>query len=316
MEHFRFSVFTATYNRASFLPRVYKSLLDQTFKDFEWIVVDDGSTDNTEELIQSYINHGELKQITYVKKENGGKHTAWREATKIFQGKYVVAIDSDDTLTNNALEIFNKYWEELENSHDYDKYWEVKGRVQDENGVLIGPRLPQLTLSSTSQEMTFKYKVKSEMLGCRKKHVLRNEAKVPENFLFDSFCSNLGEIIRWSRAGKRYKTLYFDEIVRTYYFDAPNTLSKSNRLECNINKTYNSLVTSFYLLSENRTEMLKWDLLSYFYNIIVIIYMSFRLNKNPFKLPFENLNFLDFFLMILGYTPVYLAYLIREKYNN
>jgi len=78
MNNWRFSVFTATYNRAKFLPRVYKSLKDQTFKDFEWIIVDDGSTDNTEELVNSFLNEKVLKSIKYIKKENAGKHTAWR----------------------------------------------------------------------------------------------------------------------------------------------------------------------------------------------------------------------------------------------
>lgn len=308
MENFRFSVFTATYNRASFLPRVYKSLVEQTFKDFEWIVVDDGSTDNTEELIQSYIKEGKLKSITYIKKENGGKHTAWRAATKIFKGKYIVCIDSDDTLTTNALEIFNKYWIKLENSNDYDIYWEVKGRVQDEYGVLVGRKFPQLIMSTTSQEMTHRYRFKCEMLGCRKLEVLRNEAKVPEKFLFDTLCSNFGESVRWARAGKKYKTLYFDEVVRTYYFDAPDRLTKTNKISTKSKKYYNALVSSLYYLSENRTVMIKWDGMSYIYTIAIVLYMSFLLDKNPFKLPFKNLNFSDKLLMIMGYVPTYLFF--------
>src|SRR5690554_5433310 len=127
MEKYRFSVWTPTYNREKLLKRVYQSLLDQTFKDFEWIIIDDGSVDNTEDLVKGFINDGKLKSIRYFKKENGGKHTAWRMATNKFRAKYVVTIDSDDTLTPDALELFNKHWLELEKSTAYKDFWEVKG---------------------------------------------------------------------------------------------------------------------------------------------------------------------------------------------
>ena len=69
------SIITPTYNRAYILPKCYESLVNQTIKDFEWIVVDDGSTDNTENLINSFIKENKI-DIKYVKQENGGKPSA------------------------------------------------------------------------------------------------------------------------------------------------------------------------------------------------------------------------------------------------
>lgn len=312
MEIFRFSVFTATYNRASFLPRVYRSLVEQTYKDFEWIVVDDGSTDNTEDLIQSYINAGELKLITYKKKENGGKHTAWREATKIFQGKYVISIDSDDSLLPNALEIFDLNWRSLENSDEYQNFWEVKARGCYEDGSLVGNKLPEPILDIYAPILTYKYDIRGDLHGCRKASVLRNEAKVPDYFIFEENCSNFQEHIRWFRAGRIYKTRYIEEFTMIVSLAATDRLSRTNK-GTNLKQSYNTLVSSIFDLNENKSYMKKWKCILYYKTIAIILYMSFRLNKNPFKLPYEYLNYSDKIFMILGYIPIYFFYIIREK---
>ncbi len=314
MDKFRFSVFTATFNRVDLLPRLYKSLVSQCYKDFEWIVVDDGSTDGTKELISRYKALGELKEIIYIEKENGGKHTAWKIAENLFRGSYVVAIDSDDCLTPNALQFFNERWLDLENSKDYDNYWEVKGRVQDENSVMVGTILPSNMMTSSTLEIAYKYRIHGEMLGCRKPEVLRAEARIPEEFLFSDLCSNLDEIVRWSRAGKKYKTLYTNEVVRTYFFDATDSLSTiSTRKDGNLRRSYNTLVSAFYQLKENRREMILWNKSVYFKNLLVFIYVCFRLRLNAFKLVRNEFNGYDKLWMVLLFFPVYFFYLIREK---
>lgn len=103
------TVFTPTYNRAYIIKNVYDSLVKQTFRDFEWLVIDDGSTDNTEELIQSFVLEHRL-EIHYWKKENGGQHTALNFAIEKAKGKLLMIVDSDDFLTDNALERI-VYWE-------------------------------------------------------------------------------------------------------------------------------------------------------------------------------------------------------------
>ena len=103
------TVFTPTYNRAKTLVRVYESLLNQTNKDFVWLIVDDGSTDNTKVLVAKWIEENKLS-IEYHYKENGGKHTAMKMAYQLAQTKYLLAIDSDDELTPDAVEDFLNDW--------------------------------------------------------------------------------------------------------------------------------------------------------------------------------------------------------------
>ena len=78
---FRFSVFTATRNRANMLKRLYNELKSQTFQDFEWVLINDGSTDDTDEIV-AQIKQENIINLQYVKKTGGGKHTAWLVATK------------------------------------------------------------------------------------------------------------------------------------------------------------------------------------------------------------------------------------------
>lgn len=311
MDDIRFSIFTATYNRAKYLNRLYSSLKSQTFKDFEWIIIDDGSTDDTENVVQSFINEQKLKKIKYLKKDNGGKHTAWKLADRVFSAPYVIAIDSDDTLLPGALEIFNRYWEQLESSQDYHLFWEVKGRCQNEKGELLGGALPDKIFDSNTDEMVFKYGFKKEMHACRKSIVLRNEASVPENFPFQEKCNNFSESIRWSRAGKKFKTRYFDEVVRTYYSDAEDSLtSKKNISQSSL---YNSLVQTIYAIQERSNVMLKWDMQSYLKTIIIFYSTCFSLKHNPVKI--LRANAIDGFFIELMIIPSYVYWMILKKNN-
>ena len=111
------TVFTPTYNRIHTLPRLYKSLCHQTCMDFEWLVIDDGSSDNTRELIENYIKENRIN-IRYIYKENGGLHTAYNTAYENLSSELNVCVDSDDFMPENAVELILKKWEQ-EGSEKY-----------------------------------------------------------------------------------------------------------------------------------------------------------------------------------------------------
>ncbi len=100
----KFTVLTPTYNRAHTLTRLYESLKKQTIKDFEWLVIDDGSQDNTENLIKGFIEEKPFFNIVYKKQENGGKHRAINYGLPFAKGELTFFLDSDDWLLENALE--------------------------------------------------------------------------------------------------------------------------------------------------------------------------------------------------------------------
>ena len=106
----KITVFTPTYNRGYIIERLYRSLQRQTFRDFEWIVVDDGSSDNTKELVSEWMKEDNFFDIFYFKTENGGKGRAINFGLDRARGELFFTVDSDDYLTDDALEKV-VYWE-------------------------------------------------------------------------------------------------------------------------------------------------------------------------------------------------------------
>lgn len=96
------TIFTPTFNRRKTLKACYESLKKQDFTDFEWMVIDDGSTDGTASLIKSFQNDSPFK-IEYHYQENQGKHIAWNKALSMCQSEYFMCLDSDDELIPNTL---------------------------------------------------------------------------------------------------------------------------------------------------------------------------------------------------------------------
>ena len=111
MAEYSLTVFTPTYNRAHLIGRVYESLCQQTCQDFEWLVIDDGSTDNTREVIAQYIAEQRIA-IRYIWKENGGLYTGYNTAYANITSPLNVCIDSDDFMPKNAVELILQTWNE------------------------------------------------------------------------------------------------------------------------------------------------------------------------------------------------------------
>ena len=99
------TIFTPVYNRAGLLPRLFDSLKRQTCQKFEWIAIDDGSTDNTLEVLQELRTRGGAEfSVTVIHTENGGKHRAINRAVREAHGEYFTCLDSDDYLIPQAVE--------------------------------------------------------------------------------------------------------------------------------------------------------------------------------------------------------------------
>ena len=105
----KLTVFTPTYNREALLPRAYYSLKKQTNMNFEWLIVDDGSTDRTSQLCTGWVQEETAFPIRYIKKENGGKCSAINEGLKYAEGEWFLTLDSDDYLTEDAVEKIVKW---------------------------------------------------------------------------------------------------------------------------------------------------------------------------------------------------------------
>ncbi len=132
------TVFTPAYNRAHTLFRTYESLCRQSCKDFIWMVVDDGSTDNTTELIREWQQRDNGFEIRYLYKENGGMHTAHNTAYANIDTELNVCIDSDDAMGDDAVRKILEKWAEIQDKG----YAGIIGLDADFNGNVIGKGFP------------------------------------------------------------------------------------------------------------------------------------------------------------------------------
>lgn len=198
---YQFTVFTPTYNRAYCLGDLYKSLVEQTFKDFEWLIVDDGSTDNTEELVENWIREGSLR-IRFIKQANGGKHRAINAGVAQAEGYFFFIVDSDDTLLPDALSVFFQEWSSiaLERRKEYQG---VTCVCVDGDGKIIGGNLPAERIHCRSYELRYKMLYSGDMSGFIVTDVLKR-------FPFPEFPGEkfVGEAVVWLRIDRLYLTLF------------------------------------------------------------------------------------------------------------
>lgn len=155
----RFTVFTPAYNRAALIPRLYESLKGQTFRDFEWVVVDDGSSDNTKELIESYIAEKPFFPIVFKSIENGGKPNAVNIGVTLASGELFVTLDSDDYFTSDALALLDEA-EKTIPENEKSSFSGVAGLKGYQDGRMIGLTFDGETLDCTNLE-----RIKNRVLG-------------------------------------------------------------------------------------------------------------------------------------------------------
>lgn len=221
----KITVCTPTYNRANVLHRVYDSLKSQTYQNFEWIVIDDGSQDHTKKVIDIFKNESAL-DIKYFYQENKGKHNAVNYAVSMAKGELFVIADSDDSFVPNSLQIFVDTWLSIP-VHKRNLYKGISCRcIDEENGKLIGNE-PFKSAYLDISELDYRYKKKytGELWGAVRTDIMK-EFPFPniEGLKF------YPEMVIWDRMAKKYLTRYINDGLRIYYHDQENatTFSKKN----------------------------------------------------------------------------------------
>lgn len=205
MKHPFITILTPTYNRASLLPRLFDSLLRQTYKDFEWIVVDDGSTDNTQEVLAGLKGRcGDAFPMTCLYKENGGKHTAVNMGVQLAKGDLTLILDSDDELPPTAIcNILAKY-DIVKNN---DKVDGLCFYMAHRNGQTIGrPILDNILTDSLN--LRYALKVRGDMCEIFKTSILRDNLfpVIPG----ERFCP---EALLLNRIALKHKMLLCKDVV-------------------------------------------------------------------------------------------------------
>lgn len=210
-----FTVFTPTFNRAHTLHRVFESLQAQTCSDFEWLVIDDGSTDDTPALMARYQNEARFS-IRYLREPHRGAHHVHNLALREARGQLSIKLDSDDGCVPEALARLKYHWEKIPAARR-ESFSGVTGLCRDQNGLLVGSRFPLDPLDCSAAELEYRHKVRGEKWGFLRVDVLRQfpyPEDVPGNFIPESYI--------WCQVSKLYVTRHINEELRIYWTDAPS----------------------------------------------------------------------------------------------
>ncbi|NOV00203.1 glycosyltransferase family 2 protein [Paenibacillus planticolens] len=199
----KLTVFTPTYNRAYCLPVCYSSLKRQTSKDFVWLIIDDGSTDHTEQLVAGWMAENEI-QIRYYRQDNQGMHGAHNTAYRLIDTELNVCIDSDDYMPDHAVEQINTFWELYGN----EQVSGIIGLDSYTDGRIIGTKLPEGIKRSTLFQLYSKHRVTGD-----KKLVYRTE--LSRNYPYPIFENEkyVGLAYKYYKLDEQYEMLLMNEVL-------------------------------------------------------------------------------------------------------
>ena len=249
------SILTPTYNRGKLLLPLYESLKNLTFENFEWLIVDDGSEDDTEQYALSWIAHNIENAefpIRYIKKSNGGKHTAINRGVREASGELILILDSDDTLPEDSLATIAQYYEQCKGYKDCAG---VCGLMAHHDGQLIGTGFPKDPMYESALQFRYAEKgnVTGDLLEVYKTSVMR-EFPFPE-IENEKFCP---ESLVWNRIANKYKLFCFNKVI--YYRDYLEGGLTSKIVRIRMNSPIASTMTYAEMLDYNIS--LKWKIRS------------------------------------------------------
>lgn len=215
------TVFTPSYNRAYIIENLYRSLQRQTCTHFEWLVVDDGSVDGTEELFRTWQQEENSFPIRYYRQENGGKCRAINSGLRLAEGELFFTVDSDDYLTDDAIETILRWEKELPRDKRYCGFAGNLGTAPDrspnrvfETGCFDGTALDRYDVVDGERAMVFYTDI---------------HRKYPYPVFDDE--KFMTEAVTWNRmAADGYKMRFYNDIVWIYEYKEDGLTKAGNRL--------------------------------------------------------------------------------------
>jgi glycosyltransferase involved in cell wall biosynthesis len=198
------SVVTPTYQRAGTLPRLYESLAGQGFADFEWVIVDDGSTDGTADLVRAWEAEASFP-IRYSRQENQGKHAAFNRCVERASGRFCALIDSDDWYMPGALAGMLECWESIPAGRR-ESFANVEGLRVDAGGAPVGGRFPTDVFDSNTFELGVVHGVRGDTIGMYRRDVL-SAFPFPEDLGW-----HVTPDLVWNRIAARYSTRFANRV--------------------------------------------------------------------------------------------------------
>ncbi len=285
--------------------RALDSVTNQTYKNFEHIIVDDGSTDNPDEILLPYLEAADYP-VLYLKKDNGGVHTARNLAVKYARGEYTLFLDSDDEIIPTAIEEFLKSWDEIP-AEKRSEYYEVVAFCMDETGKQMGNKFPEnINIMTKEQANSVSKKLGGTHMSMLKTSTIQAYPwPEPEGVTF------VAESIVWMQLGKQYKKRFLNKCLYIYHTETEISNVKLFKIKT-IQHSINDLFRYQYII--NNADKTGLTISSKAKN--VLLYTIFRQHlksKQQFpKTEWAQKGLNGIINHLLGYTA-YLPALILRK---
>lgn len=297
MPNYKISILTPTFNRAHTIHRVYESLLSQTYNNFEWIIIDDGSTDNTKEIIETYKKDSPSLDIIYTYKENSGVIHSLGYSIPFVSGDFVIRCDSDDIYLPDMIETLVKTWEGIP-LNQREAFRGVSSPVMDENHKFFGKPLNQDFVDMNY--LDFQYK-----LHRREERVWMERADLWKNYNFEKGVSP--KVIWYPNVNKDYKARFINTPLRIYYRNNPGNITHEK-----------SLRIAYARFSADRVS-LSYDMPYFFYEPLTFFWRASNawlygslLGYGPLKIANSINSFWGKLILWISY-PIGLVRRIQEK---
>ena len=253
----KITFFTPTFNRAKYLKRIYEGLKTQTCNDFVWIIVNDGSQDNTEEIVESIIELNDLP-ILYISKPNGGKHSAFEIALQNCETKYFQCLDDDDIYDSESVEFYLKEWQKIENE-GRDDIGAIRTIAKRRDGSYVSNKKDEIITGDkedcTTLEMNYVRKHNQENWTCYKTSALKDIDLFPHGYWLENRHKFFMETIWQGRFARKYKCRYIYKSLRIYTDDAETSLIRAKKDP----QYYVNLFINSRFLLEDQYDYIKKD---------------------------------------------------------
>ncbi|WP_195454813.1 glycosyltransferase family A protein [Turicibacter sanguinis] len=269
------TIFTPTYNRLELLKKLAESLEIQTNKNFNWLIIDDGSEDNTEDWINNYMKESNF-EIHYIKQKNQGKHVAFNKAIESCNTEFLINVDSDDFLDENAIQIIYQMITSLD---EKDIGCICGKKIGNNHDVKLWKSLNGLSVNIL--DMKEKYGIVETTIIFKMKYLSK--------YRFQVFYDDNGRQERFAPEGLLYAQLinegYFKIFDKCFYFaeyqkdGLTNNIFKT--LWCNNFYSVNAALNLKYKVVKNYPLLIKFK--TRIKCILNINALCLKKNKNIFK---------------------------------
>ena len=216
-----FSIITPVYNRRLTISRTMRSIDGQTYRNIEYIIVDDGSTISSDDLINEYMSATNLP-VLYLKKSNGGVQTARNLRIEYARGEMIIFIDSDDELLPKACETFYDAWNSIP-LEKRERYWQIKAQCIDETGKIAGQEFPKDVNERKADDVRRLFSfAKGEQIGCYVTSILKEN-----RFLECEGVTYTSELALFIPMEQKYLSWGINDVVRIYHTEGDDHINNS-----------------------------------------------------------------------------------------